>query len=317
MTYYLMQMVLSSPGRIELADNEYMELIRSCGNLLQALYLEEKFDVLLANFVELETDLLAAGARDFVYRDYDPNTKRIERNFLVNRRFLNLLTSCRAYLDQGTHDLKAISLIKDGASAGLDRKFKELTSQYYDSRSSYQIMDAVRNYTQHRGFPIRTTYDRSWVDTVDGPSMAFCVMPKFDLTQLRADPKFKQKSIEFLGREKEEINAMPLVREYIEALCLVHIGARQSYAPILDESKQMIDDNISKYVSKFGESSRLGLAAVEIENERFNGDPVYLLGNNIKYLTMLTKKNSQLDRISKCFVSGNKLPISRKFDADQ
>lgn len=305
MPFVLTQMTIGSAEEIEVSSEDYLQIRCACDNILQVIYLEEKFDILLGNYVELETDLLAAAARDMVYQDYDALTKRMERNFTINRRFLNMLAACRAYVDQGAHDLKDI---KDSSRSAFHEVFSKYTNEWYDRSLGYRVMDALRGYTQHRGYPIRTTYDRSQVDLPKCKSIAFSVLPKIDLEHLRADKKVKQKALAGIKPTDKHIEAMPLARKYVEALCSIHMQIRGDLSSVIGRSESIIMESIERFTTKFGESSQVALAVIEVKEGLIIGEPTYLLQANIDYRKLLTKKNNHLNGIAGRFVSGKKLP---------
>jgi hypothetical protein len=183
-----MQHVLNSPGTVDITAEEYVRLQRASESIIQAVSLEEKFDILLGNFVELETDLLAAATRNAVYEKYDYVTLRTERNFIVSRRFLNLLAASRAYLDQGAHDLIRIVEPNDGTLTDFSAIFKKYTKKEYDTILGYRVMEAVKNYIEHRGFPIYTSYEERSVHIPDRDAWVHHVKPQIYLKVLGADP---------------------------------------------------------------------------------------------------------------------------------
>src|SRR5438874_20314 len=107
MKYKLAREVLGSSAFIELSEAEYLQIKSAQKNLLEALFMEEKLDVVIDNYLELETDLLSSAARHMVQRNQDYIWFQTERN-LLSRRLVNLLSACRLYVDQTRHHLSNI-----------------------------------------------------------------------------------------------------------------------------------------------------------------------------------------------------------------
>jgi hypothetical protein len=151
MRYGITTLVLGSPGLIEISNQDYENIKQARRILFEALYLEEKFDLLTENYIEYETDLLALSTRYMIFRDQNYSWFRREQN-LISRRVINLLTACRMYLDQSEHHLHNIY---NGDSPKLTDLEVEKSFQY-DGHLGYRVMEALRNYVQHRGSPIQT-----------------------------------------------------------------------------------------------------------------------------------------------------------------
>jgi hypothetical protein len=62
----------------------------------------------------------------------------------------NFLSSARLYLDQVPQDLNSIY----GKNSEQTATFNQCRSKQYDSSFAYRIMEALRNYAQHRGFSV-------------------------------------------------------------------------------------------------------------------------------------------------------------------
>jgi hypothetical protein len=63
MKYVLAKITAGSRGFVEISKEEYSQIKSAKANLLEALFIEEKFNVVIDNYLELETDLLACTAR--------------------------------------------------------------------------------------------------------------------------------------------------------------------------------------------------------------------------------------------------------------
>jgi hypothetical protein len=161
MKYKLAREVLDSSASIELSEAEYLQLKSAQKNLIEALFMEEKLDVVISNYLELETDLLSSAARHMVQRNQDYIWFQTERN-LLNRRLVNLLSACRSYVDQTKHHLSNIF----GNESDVVTKIEEYKTKQYEQCLGYRVMEALRNYVQHRGFPIHAvTYNSQWVES--------------------------------------------------------------------------------------------------------------------------------------------------------
>src|SRR5882672_4620600 len=149
MEYGLTRLVIGSAAMDPISERDYSELATAKTGLLEALFLEEKFDLVVENFLELETELLSSTARYMVHGKADYGWFQIERN-LINRRLLNLLSVCRGYLDF-SRSLGRNLLANEPERAA---QFEGGFGKHYDATFGYRVMEAMRNYVQHRGSPI-------------------------------------------------------------------------------------------------------------------------------------------------------------------
>src|SRR6266496_357631 len=151
MRYGISKIVMGLSGFIEIDEAEYARIKGARKNLFEALFLEEKLDLVTANFYEYETDLLSIASQMMIFNDDDHFSMSRKRN-LVSRRIVNLLTAGRMYLDQS---IQHIANIYGKDSETLSRVKSEFALQY-DQSLGFRVMEALRNYVQHRGFPIHT-----------------------------------------------------------------------------------------------------------------------------------------------------------------
>jgi hypothetical protein len=107
MAYGLTRRVINSSSFTPLSEGEYHNLVRSMNNLHSIVFIEEQLDLMIGNYIELETDLLAMATRGMISAGSVDEYIR-ERNFIVNRRIGNLLNACRGYLDHTKHHLNSL-----------------------------------------------------------------------------------------------------------------------------------------------------------------------------------------------------------------
>ena len=149
MDYGIRRFAFGTGEVLAISSDEYKQLADARERLLDALFLEQKFDLLIEDFLEWETELLSSTARYMVHGEPNSEWFAAERSIL-NRRFINLLAVCRGYID---HSLAAC--VKSfGENSADTATFKKVLCDHYDQTFGYRAMEAMRNYVMHRGFPI-------------------------------------------------------------------------------------------------------------------------------------------------------------------
>lgn len=108
--------------------------------------IEEKYELIISNYLELEKDSLSISSSNMLRRSYNYSDFFDVRS-TFNRRIVNLLTSTKLYLDQIYQHVKVCNL-------DLANIIKQKTNKEYDSVFEYRFMEALRNHVQHHGLAV-------------------------------------------------------------------------------------------------------------------------------------------------------------------
>ena len=191
MRYGITKIVMGLPGFIEIDEAEYNLIKNARENLYEALFLEEKLDYVTENFYEYETEPLTIASRMMIFHDANYFSMNRERS-LISRRIVNLLSAGgRMYLDQSIRQIE--NMYGADSKHNLNLIKKEIALQY-DQSLGYRVMEALRNYVQHCGFPIHNvqlSYER--VGSDDDFQLLHRVIPQISISELEADDKFQEK----------------------------------------------------------------------------------------------------------------------------
>lgn len=265
MKYIITTIVMGSPGFIEIDEVDYKRIKASIAYLFESLFIEENLDLVTENFQEYEAELLLMASHSLIFRDFDYFSMSIERN-TVSRRIVNLLSACRMYLDQSIHHINNIYGENSDKSKLLEG---EINSQY-DHNFGYRAMEALRNYTQHRGFPIHSMVFSSELVDSENKEILYTVIPVIKISELAEDSKFKKSVIDEMRsiEGKDGVDIRPLVRNYIEGIGLIHEKLREAIRPDVEQWEDVVNRAIILYKNEFGsETSLAGLAIVAEDDD--------------------------------------------------
>jgi len=297
-SYALLRLVLASSSQLPISQDEYKELKDAQKGLLQLRFAEEKFDVVLQNYLEIEIELLSSTARDVICSSgsYDsPHTERI----LLNRRLLNLLSSARGYIDH-------MGYVSNDLCNITAQTIKAKFSERYDASLGYRLMEALRNYTQHRGFPIHSlTYKYKNVADAGLNRFRYGISIYVSRTELAEDPKFKISVLKELPTNNDLIDLKSMFRDYVADLATVHEWFRQEMANYTTIWEQRYELAISRFATTFPhEGSTAGLAAAIINGKEISNE-LPLFNSFIEYRRALAIRNSSatLKRLGVLYVS--------------
>lgn len=300
MEYRILRQVLGSPIFLPISESEYRAIAIAKDGLVNSLYLEEKFDIVLENFYEYEMELLELSTRHMLFRNESYSKFHNEINS-INRRIINLLSACRLYIDHSSHHL---SDIFDGDQSKKD-EVKFNTSHECDTVLGYRAMEALRNYVQHRGFPVqRCTYTSRRVDGDAEDKLLFSITPYIDVKKLDEDGKFNKKILAELREIDEKHDIKPLLREYISSICSIHDKNRTLIRNLIIQWEGTFRSYLEAFRSKVGsDGSMIGLAAVISEENDCYTSPIPIFLDLIEHRTELEKKNRNLGTLVSRYVT--------------
>jgi hypothetical protein len=299
MRYEVRRFLQNSSASSLLSPETFATIAAASDGLPSVLFIEEQFDLLIANYMELENDLLSMATSVMVVRPDIPSIQR-ERNFIVNRRLLNLLSACRGYLDQTPHRLNALGH-KDGSLVNAS-DFKSYASFEYDASLGYRVMEAMRNYTQHVGFPIEVRYNRGWIGEGEHKKDRFAVMPYIDVGLL--ENSFKTEVQQELQKLGDKVGIMPMVRQYVASLGNIHDRVRKSLADHVASWEDAVLEAIRKFKTDNPKEQPSSLVAVGISGKDW--EHITLLSpleRQIEYRRALAKRNGGLTTLALRYVT--------------
>jgi hypothetical protein len=235
---------------VEISDEEFDRLVCHRRVLTDALDFEQRYDVLLASYLDFEVGATRMSLETVAGVDYQTYVQAARSLLDANRLLMNLMTAAKTYLDQVYRDFR-----RTPESKSFRELIKERTSAEYDASLEYRFMEALRNHTQHRGLPAHGY-------TADGgihDALSFQCM-KHELIKAR---KFKA---EILAEMPDRVDLREAAKCYIESISKVHVSLRNHMTHRVDEARADIDAVIQRY-SDANNGVALGLHARKVVDE--------------------------------------------------
>ena len=263
--FALRRMVIGAPPVLEISEGEYTALSAAQKGLVEALFVEQKLALLVANYEELESDILRLALHTSLYNRM-AWADEVEELTRLNRRMSNFLSSARLYIDQVQHHF---SILFGKGSAEAER-LMACASVQYDTRLGYRVMEALRNYSQHRGWPVHSVnrlISRIEESDKTREHLRHTASLHLNVERLRNDGGFKAAVLDELEAAKPTPDLKLLARSYLDGLGTVHMLAREILAELLDEWEQAVEDAVARYTAATGGEASL-VAAVELDGAR-------------------------------------------------
>lgn len=289
--------ILTTGNNPELVINEskFEQLKKAKECLSEILSFEEKYELLLSNYMELEKECLLISAQKMVYEDNE-YMNFFDIKLLFNQRIVNLLTTSRLYIDQLSQHIKACNL---------DIDIKSFFSYEYDNNFEYRFMEALRNYVQHRGLAVHfTSIGSNWTSLDDDGEIQFKTRVYTKKDEVEKDSAFKKSVAKEMPDKVDIIYAS---RSYIESISKVHCNIRKILSDVAISSRQIVEEIIHEY-EKTSNGKSIGLGIVCLENngkydEILDKFYITLEWDNIRI--KLERKNQSLVNLRKRFVSSS------------
>lgn len=282
--FALLRLGIEAGDEIAISGERFQALRTARDGISRMLGVEEKFDTLMGNYAELEAELLTLAAEALLFTELSWD-HMMGVLALVNRRLLNVFSAARMYLDHVPHDLSAMSLER--------ATFKSATGAQYDAHLGYRVMEALRNYAQHRGVAANSL-SYAWSRN-DGTGRTHTIEFSLKMADLQADGEFKKKVLdELVALKSPEVSLKAPLREYMASLNAIHRSVRQTTGQVVDQWNSMLNVALDECRARFG-TDAVGLAAARIRLE--NGEPrglldsIYLLEDPWRRLNRLAQRN--------------------------
>lgn len=281
----------------DISSEDFERLKTAKRGIVLVVAIEDKFDLVIANYEEFERDLLGLALHQMTYSDLTWSSMRYAMQ-LVNRRVVNLLTAARLYVDQIMHDL---SSLMPGDTSVVNRLRKK-RSEEYDNKLGYRAMEALRNYTQHRDLPVHAlSYPSSWLPSGEPTDLVYRAVPYVQTEELRQDKRMKEAVIVDLERIGKKVPLTPLIREYVESLSLIHQEFREGTEDHILEWETRLTEAIKECVT--GPADRV-VRMIAIHDDGRFVEEEHIFDDLLRHRADLARKNQVLVNLSKRSVSG-------------
>lgn len=243
-----------------ITNDEFIQLQKDYELILRKIWINEKYNMILDNYYEIELEVLEAENRLMEIEDKKQMIS-IGQKYIVdlNRKLSNFLCSVRMYIDQTQHDLSSMNM-----ELCTKEMFHQFTSCQYDLSIGFQIMELLRNYIQHQGL------------IIDGLTIIKPMIPKsqnefigliieIDYKKLRSIDKYSKKiKLDLMLKNtcSKKFNIMWFLQEYVSGVISVHKQLCDKLDLILKESSLRIEkilqdkyNNIPKEIGVFCEEN--------------------------------------------------------------
>jgi hypothetical protein len=286
MDYVLQPELLSPPPAQSITEDYFNQLKEARVVLIAAFDIEESFDLLVSNYIEMEGSgmNLALSAAVRSKHDY---ADMFEVRAELSRRIVNLLSSARMYIDSLPSNAPRCGILKSDIESWLNKE--------YGSDFAYRFMEALRNQAQHRGFTVHHLgTDSPWLPPGERQYLETTLRVLALRRFLAEIGGFKAST---LAECPEKIDILASARRYLESLSKVQQQVRGAAAAKVTEARELTKGAIEGYVAFAEGASHVGLAAIAThDGKEVESVPVFLEWDDVRL--KLQNRNTRMANLS-------------------
>lgn len=218
----------------ETIDADCFNLIRHSREVLTAAFeIEDIFDNLISNYIEVETRCLEVTASRLARRTVGYREGN-ETLAAINLVFVNYLSTARAYVDKIG---PSASRCFEGSESQLAKdKVKNALAEQHDAAFGYRFMEALRNHVQHSGSALHTLsqgYRKLKDDDRSETVIESFLEPLCNKTALAERGSFKA---QVLKECPDVINLLECARVHVRGLSYVHRALRTLTSQVIADA---------------------------------------------------------------------------------
>lgn len=297
MKYLLRQLRsnLETEPEVEIGESDYEAYKEAKKVLENCLSIEEKYDIVISNFIDLESEVFNL-AESYLIRGYNGYTTLFNIRLRLNRCYVNLLSSARSYIDQiGRHVDECLPYHSDSEST-----VRDFFTEEYDRKLEYRILYHLRNHVQHFGLPIHWT---SLNNRLRQPSDVHMVETSLQFaifkSELDLNPKYPRRILEEMN---DQMDLKQTTNRFMESLRRVHLKVRDLISDSVVESRSRIEQTLQSF-SNEQDTDTVYLEAVKIDEEMEESEVVLLMLEWDDQRLELQKKNKSNRNFEKSYVT--------------
>lgn len=293
MRYILRKAVLGKVPEIEITEENYLALQNAREVLTNALAIEEKYEILIFSYLELEKQILNDTAHSML-RDNTEYSDFFDVRVALTVRLVTFLTSARLYRDQLSRHVR-------GCAPDLKGKIvSALFKKEEAGNPKYRFMEALRNHVQHRGLPIHwISQGGSWTEIGEKAFLEYSMELVSQRSLLEEDDGFDESVLQELD---DEVDLKEYTRCYVESISNIHCGTREMIAAPVNTARELLQEAHGKYKAIYNENL-VGLSVYTLSGDEIIGSfPILLDWDDIRI--KLQKRNRKAVNLKKRYVTG-------------
>ncbi len=297
MKFVLRRQMLDSTTEKPISEPCFREISGARQALFELLAIEEKYDLLVRNYLGFEQVVYDSSINGLLYRERSWSDF-IEHIQAANLAVMNLLAMCRSYIDHVPQHLSTIFPDRLEKKEAFHQERKTVYSEFLGYRALYEI----RNHVQHCGLPVHSfTLGGSWLDTWE--ACRHNAIPYVAVEELGKDGSFNKRILKELRDVGERVDLRLLIRENMSAFGRIHKCVRALTKELAKDSEQTIDECLQDFAANH-HPDLIGLEIMSLDARGEVLDRSSLFDDMVKRRKYLEVKNKTLINVERHFITG-------------
>lgn len=257
-TYQVQPLDIGRTGNFQLTADEYHSIERSVQVFVHTIWQEEKFRILVENYVSFYDFILSEGLTHVLDARKEIDTLHF-RLGSASRHVMNFLTSFRLYRDALKENTACIFGDKNAEKAPLE-KLKEV----YDNDFAYRMIHQLRNHAQHCALPVqRGSFGSVWNDERTRYSIKNNFFVDYDA--LKRDQGFPEKLLDEARRNYSSLDLFTLLGTGLDTLGEIHHWWRYHCGDILLNAERTFGKFFERVRSERYDETNVFVKIVDID----------------------------------------------------
>tara|TARA_B110001454_G_scaffold122236_1_gene114113 strand:+ start:82 stop:999 length:918 start_codon:yes stop_codon:yes gene_type:complete len=296
--FFVARQVLEAHQEVSITEDQYQRVQHAFERLHELVLLEERFDAIAGGFLDFEKAMLA-GMLDFTYAGFKGGLHQMSVRRQLNRLLMNALSAARGYID---HLPQTCGAVFGKADARTESCLKSLSASY-DSMLGYRMFEALRNHSQHCGFPIHSiSYAHQGEGEAPYSRSRLSLSPIADTSELAQNEKFKRSILAEMKQLGSRVDLKPFLREYMRGIARAHYQFRGYATEVSDAYRNAASELTRLFATEAGSSDLLALHATSSKDGWIVGSVPLATGMD-EYYKYLSENNGNFDQSSDFYIA--------------
>ena len=291
---YIIQPLLpqNKHSEIIIDEAEYKEITNARKLAWDILLVKELFSYVVRNLSQLENEIQKIETE--AMKDFNIFTEKVrtgsfhlENTHTFNLLVMNLLTTCRAYLElflyQSNQDKAKYFLLEEN---NLRNILKTIKNEHHDNNIFCMFFWALRNYSQHHskpiiGSPYSINSGKLTIGFTVNAEKAFKTLTNKQLNKLNTsdalhdfkthlEQKSKCFSQQELAKYPKKLNIRPLIKEYILLIKNIHEETNKEFDSNFQDTKSILSQKVQHYCQDESPESGFEIYKQNEENQQLD-----------------------------------------------
>lgn len=171
-----------------ISPDSFLAAKEAFATLNEVVLLEERFDAIAGGFLDFEKAMLAKML-EFSYAGFKDGLHQMSVRRDLNRILMNALSAARGYIDHLPQTCNSVFGKEDARKLECQASLRGSYEQFL----GYRIFEALRNHSQHSGFPIQSiSYAHQGEGEPPYVRSRLTISPISEIESLEQNDKFKK-----------------------------------------------------------------------------------------------------------------------------